>query len=238
MRRLVLALALVGLVASPALAGLAPSSYSPTMADLGERNGHTVGIYDGAGGIYTNIIQPANVSDVFTVEFAFHWPYVTSVNMIQFWSAIVWDTDEIQITSALPFGAWNANNYDGTSFQTFVSGLVNTGVVKVGDVLGTGVPLWQNPLGGLSSSTLVAGSQVVPFMQVQFHVHNPVDDGYLDLFIGSAAMLFTSLGSTYWTGGAIGVPSYGIAITPEPASLSLLAGGLLAVGAGIWRRRR
>jgi hypothetical protein len=236
-----LALALVGLVASPALADLGPSQYTPTLANLGAQSGHTVGVWDGGSGIYTNIIQPANVSDVFTVEFAFHWPYVTSVNMIQFWSSIVWDSDEIQITGIGPFGvfpAWGAANYDSASFVTFVSGITNVGVVQVGDVLGTGVPLWQNPSGGLSGSTLIAGSQVIPFMAVQFHVFNPVDDGYLDLVIGSAAMLFTSGGTTYWTGGAIGATSYGIAITPEPASLSLLAGGILAIGAGIWRRRR
>jgi hypothetical protein len=236
-----LALALVGLVASPALAGLTPSDYlSPKAANLAGA-GHTVGVWDGGTGIYTDVIVPANASDVFTVEFAFHWPYSLSVIMIQLQTGIAWDANELQITGIGPSAGfnWGAANYAGaTSFfsQLTPSSQNTSGIVGVNG-------MWQNPGGGLAGSTTIAGSQVIPFLAVQFHVINPIDDGYLDFFVNSAKALwwYTSLtgtGNTYATGGHINDVSYGVAVTPEPASLSLLAGGILAIGAGIWRRRR
>lgn len=248
MRKAIALVAVLALAATPALAGLTPSSISPTgVANLTRIPGaHTVGIYTPAsgGGIFSNYATPANASDIRTATFAFHWPYVTTVTGIQFWSSLSWDSSEITILSTTTTGsAWSGSNNFPNATTTATSRFAwsqqpqNAGVVTLGNVLGsTGGPLWVNPT---FTSTSVIGSQIMPFMKVQYHVDNPNGDGALDLVIGSAALLFHSGGtSTWWTGGNIGATSFGVDITPEPASLSLLALGFATTGFGVWRRRR
>ena len=273
MRKVLLALALVGLIAAPAMAGLVPpANMSPQQANLQGSGGHTVGIYNydptyGPGILLDFKITDLRNSDVFTVTFAFHWPYATYVYGVQLQHNIVWDHSELGILSMnpTPFGAagpaqpvgWGGNqNYPpATGFDTVttygtvhVSGWddidanITSGLVALGDVFGTGVPLWNNVSAFPPSGSFISGSMIVPFMQVQFHVKDVVADSFLDLFVSEAALLWfyspTGAAGTWWTGGAIGTPFYGMGLVPEPASISLLVGGFLALGAGVYRRRR
>lgn len=248
MRKLVLILAMVGLVASPVLAELAPSSFNPSQRNLGAMSGHTVGIpgvtpYGGPGPIipYDQLVYAAP-SDTLIVNFAFHWPYSgSSVSVVQFQSQLVYDNSEVAVVSTTPLGIFATggnNNFPGpTTWATLFN--PSSGTLAIGDVLGTGTPLWQNP--AAFGTVVLASSGVYPFMQVELHVKNGLNsDGLLDVVIGQAAMLFylTYTPGTYWTAGNIGVTSYGMSVSPEPASLTLLAGGVLALGGGFWRRRR
>lgn len=240
MRKFVAMAAVLGIAALPVLADLSPTTLAPVNRQMAPASGHTVGPWVAGAIVNTDITINATASDTFSVTFAFHWPYsypLSTTFVVQFWSSIVWDSDEIQITDVTAAGGvWGTDNYGAATFWPTV---INSGVVQVGDVLGTGTPLWQNP----NTFLTVTGSDAVPFLKADFHVFNPVDDGFLDLVIGSAAMLFsfiTSSGSTlglYWTQGAIGATSYGYAITPEPASLAVLGLGLATTALGFWRRR-
>lgn len=252
MRKLVLSLALVGMIAAPALADLTPSAYTnPQAANLQYAGGHSVGVYapGTSPGIYLDFKTAATTSDYGAVTFAFHWPYATPVSVVQMWSSLVWDNSEIAIVNTSVAGPFTVSNYWGPT--TWASaGNPSSGTLVLGDVLGTGIPLWCNPEGsvhtGLSGGQpftkyVVEGSGIYPFMVVDFHVKGVNPDSYLDLLIGSAALLFRfSSASTglWWSGGEIGAPTYGMGIIPEPASLSLLGLGLVSVGAGVWRRRR
>lgn len=246
--RVVLGLLLVGLIAAPAMADLTPSQYNPTLAqNLTPTGEGTVGVYDGAGGIFLDYKNAAVASDYFVVPFAFHWPYATPIQAIQVWHQIAFDNTEIAIISSAPMGGLTgANNFPGPT--TWAGFNVSTGTWYVGDVLGTGVPLWNNPpdIHQPLSTTIdgkldVAGSGIYPFVQYEVHVKEVVNDSYMDLWVNQFAMLFKFSSAdpgTWWTGGAIGSPTYGVGFIPEPASLSLLGVGLLSVGAGVWRRRR
>jgi hypothetical protein len=260
MRKALGILAVLGLVATPVMADLMPSGISPVSKSLTPTpGGHgTVGpyrpiYYTGYGtymGIYGDSKIPANPSDLVTVTFAFHWPFQTAVYGLQLWSSLVYDHNEVSIVSVTPVGLFAGdNNYTGTAHLTGSTIITLTpdwqgpgfnpssGTLQVGDVLGTGIPMWQNPQAGI---TTVSGSGFYPFMQVVMHVKNPILDSTPDVLIGSLAMLFwTQAGTTvWWTGGYIGSPSFGEDIIPEPASLSLLGVGVVAIGAGVWRRRR
>lgn len=249
MRKLMALVAVLGLAATPAFAGLTPSSYSPVQANLTHTGGHTVGIYGyftGYGpGIYSNISFYPTGTATYSVSFAFHWPYSTPVTGIQMWSQLGWDNDEIQIMNvSAPMNGGSAglfgwNNTTALNYPTgsFWSGATLTGTIVVGDVYGTGTPLWANPA---FTTAWITGSGIYPFMKVDFRSRGASDNaGFLDLFIGEAALLFDVSGvGHYWTGGAINSTSYGINVLPEPASLSLLAIGLATTGFGVWRRRR
>jgi hypothetical protein len=241
--------AVLGLAALPAFADLAPSALSPLADSTAISNGsHTTGPYVG-GTIPGDVVIDSTSTTTFSVTFAFHWPYNPSQTLgiryaAQLWSSLVWDSDEIQITDVTTapgpfFGDTNSgtaadNNYNAATFWPTV---VNQGVRQAGDVLGTGVPLWQN---ANTFQTLDTPSAVFPFLKVDFNVFNPVDDGNLDIVIGSAAMLYlyTGAAGTFWTGGGIGETFFGFEVLPEPASLALLGLGIASTSIGVWRRRR
>jgi hypothetical protein len=255
MRKALGILAVLGLVAAPVMADLMPSDLTPQYKSLNPIPGGHGSVFPGyytAGSSFVYVYGAnseiyAEPSDLITVTFAFHWPYATGVTGIQFQSSLVYDNNEVAVVSTAPpvkgpF-AGKVNNYPpptttGTHFA-WSQGNPSAGTWTVGDVLGTGVPLFiGHPSTG---SVAISGSGIYPFMQVVLHVKDDVRvDGMADIVIGSAALLFWFPGgpTTYWTSGGGMTPSWGEDIIPEPASLSLLGVGVVAIGAGVWRRRR
>ncbi|MHC4063095.1 MAG: PEP-CTERM sorting domain-containing protein [Planctomycetota bacterium] len=238
MKKFAVCAAVLALMATPALADLAPSAYNaPLGANLTPTGEHTVGVWSG-GAIVTEHTVLAAPSDTIHLTFAFHWGFITSVSGLQFQHAFAYDNDEVSVLSMTPVGpfAGGSNNFPGPSAWQGTQYNPGGGFITVGDVLGTGVPLWENPASG---SPLIGASQVFPFMEIDLRVENGVQgDTVLDAIAVEAALLFTLGAGTMWTGGAIANPSYGAGVVPEPASLSLLGMAVVAFGAGAWRRRR
>ena len=120
MRKLVLSLALVALVAAPAMADLTPSAYSNPQAatNLEYTGGHTVGVYAPAGpSIYLSFKTSAVASDNLSATFAFHWPYSNPLYVIQAWSSLAWDNSEIAIVNTTAAGAFTAaDNYPSATW--------------------------------------------------------------------------------------------------------------------------
>jgi hypothetical protein len=252
-------LAIMALMAVPATADLSPSTLTPSLNTGLQSTGQgTVGIYATGGGIYLDYKTYAEASDLIHLTFAFHWPYVTNVYGVQAQFSFVWDNSEVEVLGMLPAGGFGPSNFSAISATWWMG--PSSGTLQVGDVLGTGVPLWTNPVGSTYTTYYggqitpgdtriqlthmqVVGSGIYPFMQVDLHVKDYMvpADSFLDAFVGSFALLFLVTPfspGTWWTGGAIGAPSYGMGVIPEPASLTLLGLGLASIGAGVWRRRR
>lgn len=269
--RILAALAIVGLLVSPAWADLTPSSLTPMAAtglDRLEGQG-TVGPFAPPSGIYFSYQVSILPSGTGSVTFAFHWPYATTVYAVQMHSALLYDNNEVAITSTTAQGLFAVGNNNFPSATSWAGTGLNptAGTWVVGDVLGTGVPLWCNPMptgtaGLIPPAPPIAGSGVYPFMKVDFHVKDfDPGDSLLDVMLPSAALLFwlsPSATATYWTAGSglmwttttTTTPTYGgtvthqhsamygIDVVPEPGSLGLLLAGAACISGGILRRRR
>lgn len=248
----------------PAMADLDPSAYTPQYRDMGPASGHTIAIYNGfihrggasgypasqttplvpSPGLWSGTWGPLCTSDTVHLTFAFHWvfgPVGSPVFAKQFQFSWLWDNSEVETLAMYGApGIFNgANNFSALP-STWWAG-PSAGTFKVGDVLGTGVPLWCNPLASTGPGRTITWSGIYPFMQVDLHIKGQVPyDALWDVLCPSAALLFTTVGGTtlWWTGGVLGTWTYGANFVPEPASLSLLGISALAIGGGIWRRRR
>jgi len=242
MRKLLGMVAILALVAAPAMAELSSAGVltNPQVANLQPTGEHTVGIYGnhpvyGPVIYYDIIATPVAPSDNIHLTFAFHWPYITYVGSLQVQWQWVYDNSEVQTVHMAGAGAYTGpNNIPNDAFWPNPT----AGTIVVGDVLGTGVPIFANPAAGVWTNY---GSSIYPFMQVDLHVKNVINDGFLDAYVGQFANLFTIPGytGTYWTQGNIGQTSFGLLVgAPEPASLALLGLGVAGIGGGIWRRRR
>ena len=222
MRKLIAAFVVLGLMAVPAMADLAPSTFTPTLAPAMSHSGEgTVGVYGYVTGygpaIFSDFKTTAEVSDILLVTFAFHWPYVTPVWGIQIHGGFAYDNSELAVISMTGAGGFTGNNnFPGmTTWATAFNPTVGT--IQVGSF--AGVPLWNNPAFASSTQTtqgyvhmansqyLVAGSAINPFVQIEFHAKDVIVDSLMDAFYNSFALLFwftpSATGSTYWTAGGI-----------------------------------
>ena len=245
MRKTLLVMALVGLLATPAMADFGSIGPGPTMQ---------------------NVFNYAPTSAVYTTTWYFHidplvFPGPLSVDFLHY--QFVWDMDEVTILNIAGAGMFAAMPNNVASLISFVTGNYSTGThgAQSGTFGGTaisGTPTFP----GVPNSFTLSPSVYYPFLQVQYHVKAPVFDFYYDVrldWIDIYGGFFSTLGSpqvihsagtswsTYytvtpilytWTLYTSAIRDANVLIQPEPASAALLAGGLLAIGGGIWRRRR
>jgi hypothetical protein len=234
-------LLVLGLLAAPASADLKGSPQATTLQKIPGVHG-TIGIYYGGNLYYTPFIS-AQQSDTFVLTFGFHWPYYTAVYADYLHFSFVYDNSEVEVLGmqgAGPFvtgSTYNPGHAGNPSIPVTLFPNPSSGVWGVSSLY-MDIPNWQTS----SNALFVPGSAIFPFMQVTLHMkQDGINDGFLDAVIGSANLIFRLshyAPSHYVSGGGIASPSLGVAFTPEPASLSLLGLGLVAVGGGIWRRRR
>ena len=231
MRRLLLVAALLPLVAAPALADFntLPKGLPPT-------GQHTTGVYAPGppAGIYADIKVPGYASDTMVFTFAFHWPFVTSNVLGQLQFDLVYDNSEVEIMGISPRGPF-VGGVNGFATITFPN--PTTGMVTVTN------GAWLNPA---SPGFMMTGSGIYPIFAVTVHVkQDGIWDSANDIVMSSCNLLLSHIATgsyppytSYWWSTSVGDVNYGVDIVPEPATIGLGVCGLLAVGGGIWRRRR
>ena len=182
-------------------------------------------------------------------------------------SMFSWDTSEVELLglgNSGPFARGSFDSDPGAAAANLNAAITNPGgVTSFGFEQN---PSASNSSG--NDFQLLGGGGPLPFMRVTFRVLAPSPLGGLDAFFGqqavsgtSAGVVFnqiagTTLSPTPWGGNKVvfvttGDPSgpfitaggsidqtFGLSVVPEPASASLLAVGLLAIGGGFYRRRR
>ena len=267
MKRAMIIAGWVVLAAGPVRADLVAPLDPITVANnltLGPGGHGTMGILDAGGNIIpSNVVLYPNASDVITVTFGIHWPYVTPVLVAGNLNGLVWDTDEVVLLGAGPAGPFVTNNIGTTpaAGAAFINSIVSP-LSGTEGVLG----IQQSPV----SPFILRSSSTIPFFRATFRAQAPFpNDGLLDLFAPSAAtsqmpqtffgvgVLFTFFTTTMTTGpsGTVNThinptpvgpfintgssrPTFGLELIPEPASVSLLAVGLFAIAAGARQRQR
>ncbi len=196
---------------------------TPAMADIGFLNANHTGF--AAYGI-----DGANSSS-FTLTMGIHvTPTLPMADMLHF--GFFYDADEVDVTSVTALAPWQGKSNNVTGLPTFL-GTTRTGGWNIGtNYISVGTPLaW--------GTTTLVGTTYYPIAQWKFHIDTPNDDGYYDFyFLDDGTLYYYTTPSSVWSSMPAGNGVGGFAITPEPASLSVLALGALGIGGGIWRRRR
>ena len=234
MRRLLLVVALLPLVAAPVLAG----PYNSIPKGLPPTDMSTTGVYappPAGPGIYMDMHVPGYESDIMQFTFAFHWPYITSNALGQLQFDLRYDNTEVQIIGIqpAPTGPF-AGGVNGFATATWPD-------PGTGDIVAT-LGLWCNPA---SPGFMMTGSGIYPIFVVTAHVKaDPHFDTQMDIVMSSCNLLLSHIATgsyppytSYWWSASVGDVNYGVDI-PEPSTIGLAVCGLLAVSGGIWRRRR
>lgn len=226
MRKTIAAVTLLGMLsATPALAGLV--TYTPVVEPVGPEG--DVGLYNPADPFYVNTVyvDQAQLSDLYTFQFALH---VTNIyyNASSLHFSFMYDNSSIDVVGMHPVrpvgDPWEENNY-----ETYEWPMSETGVITVHSLMqGFTVDSHYEAFGT---------SFPVPFMQVTLHV-NSEQESAMNAFGIVAMTLVSHTYSLTLTEGDFGYFGGVIHEVPEPASATLLFGGLAALMGGIVRRRR
>jgi len=157
-KRTLMALAMVGMVASPALADLlVPNGVLNPAHPVGAG---TIGIAGASvngsavvspgflsGGVASQVSIPATTSDTIMVTFAFHWPfsqyYARPYLGVQFQNKLVYDNHEVQVLGANAVGGYTSVNFAGSLMTANPSSATGSGP--------SGTPLkgFPNPTSGI-----------------------------------------------------------------------------------------
>ncbi len=217
MKRTIAVVALLGMLsATPALADIVYTPQDVTL-DFGD-----IGLYDPANpdSINTVMVDPAEFSDTFQFVFAMRMRGASWwLNNLHF--SFAYDNSSLDVIGATPLGGWDYHNYGAYVWPA--SG--------TGDIVATSLRQGMS-----SSGTIFFGPDVVvPFLQVTLHVNSAQfsalnDFGVVDM-VAQSSMMTVSHGDFDYYGGTIHE-------IPEPATATLLIGGLAALMGGVVRRRR
>jgi hypothetical protein len=247
MRKTLLVMALVGLLASPVL------------ADFGD-----IGLGVPPGNVF---VYPSGPSATYTTTWYFHinaslFPAGVDADFLHY--QFVWDLDEVTIMNIAGAGMFAGMVNNASQLVPFVTSYLGYTTGTHGAQSGTfgGTALSGTPtFPGQPNSFHLSPSVYYPFLQVQYHVDNPIYDFYYDIRLDwidiyggftswtsivtyhSNASLWSSYVSAVvtnytWTLYTTDIRTGNLLVMPEPASAGLLACGLIAVAGGIWRRRR
>lgn len=248
---------LLAVAASPALAEII---YEPMNLPT-DRN--TIGVIDpnNPGTLNMVYIDPAAVSDNFTVTFGMHLGDGDGKGYSQYglWLqhfCFIYDNSGLEVLHAQPTGPW-------TGMGAYTGGLTAT------NNYGSNTTMWDSvnnattgegaPAGTTGIYSLAHGwftlttqgqtitptnftvqniSSVVPFFQVQMHMHNTIPDQFHMFAIN--AMFVSSVYTGIYSMTTADFDFYGgVAYTvPEPTSLVMLCGSLAMIGGFVVRRRR
>jgi len=159
------------MLASPSSADLLGSldqlQESPTMERLSP-NGGTIGVLDTLGNIrQSHVVLFPNASDIITVTFGIHWPFVQPVLVSEIRHGLDWDSTEVELLGAGPAGPFLTNNI-GTSPAA--------GAAAINAFAGPPLPGGTREVLGIAefpaAPFVLNGSSTVSFFRVTFHVIN------------------------------------------------------------------
>ena len=218
MKKLVVMLAVVGLMAAPSMAG--------------------VGILNTAGTAFaTHPVTADSQSGYITITLGLHLPTaIPKVDFIHF--DFVYDAAELAFTAVNLMAPFQGTSQNATGLPAWLSGTITApGTYRISsNVISVGTP------SAMGTMTL-ASSVIYPLLQIQFFQFTGTTDAgshfmdfwmphsQFDIYAVSSGMMYYSVISYVSTHNAL-------EIVPEPGSIALLLGGFACVGGGLWRRRR
>lgn len=225
MKKFLVLLALVGLVAAPAQAG------------FGILNSTGTGFVDLSGDV-------GNYVGTFVVTIGFHTT-APMANALALKFHFVYDSAEMIMLGAAgvsPFANPTINNINGT-----ISGTDGLPKFLADNIThGAGGGLWGigsnwvgvGPASGTATYSMdMAASVYYPVARFTFMQMIGNDDMYYDFYVDYGDFyLWNSVNSTTAIVRKTGFES-GVVITPEPGSVALLIAGFAGIGGGLWRRR-
>ena len=195
-KRALLAVAILGMVSAPATADMVGSLQTlPTNPNLqflpGHPNGGTIGVLNTLGTFASsNVIMYPNASDVITVTFGIHQPYITPLLIERNRNGLTLDKSEVVIMGAGPAGPFVTNNIGTTPAA---------GAAAINSILATAtgtagvVGIEQFP----AAPFVLNGSSTTPFFRVTFHATAPFGaDSLLDLFAPAQGTTMTTSTTT------------------------------------------
>lgn len=221
---IVLCAALMAAAGTAAQAEIIYTPQDPATYDFG------IGLYNPADPCTLNSVfvtsasgGGAFTSDYFTFTFAAHMDAIYyAAQSLHF--SFGYDNDSIEVIGAWPMGGWYFNNYSGMTWPNPSGGWIS--VTSLTQSMGTG-----------TSCVYMGTSAVVPFFQVMLHVKD-AQTSHINGFGISAMTLVSHLYAITLFPPDFKYFSGAIHEVPEPASMTLLLGGVAGLAGRAVRRRR